>query len=374
MKVPPGPKGLPIIGNLEAFEEDRLGFILKCRRDYGDIVRYNSKSYIIYHPDDLEQVFSRTNKEFVIGFDVFQRGIDQDHTNAFMLYRQAITKGFRKSLINAFLPNIEMIVRNVASYWNQSPYINVLHEMEKITGSAIAMYSFGRDGKYIPKLATELLDALIKIIGNPILLPKWIPTITSFRINRAKTQLFNEIRRIVEDRLNTDRNEGDLISSLLNEGLLNDEAENDRVLQALSATILAAHRVPASAISWTIYLLSKNAEVERLVREEVSSIKSNFDLDVLAQCINLECVVKESLRLYPPTWLMDRQVNEDCEIGGYSISKGQEILFSPYAVHRDSRFYQEPEVFQPNRWVSQNFENKRPKYSYIPFGGGQESV
>src|SRR5258706_6017133 len=80
-------------------------------------------------------------------------------------------------------------------------------------------------------------------------------------------------------------------------------------------------------------------------------------------------VIKESMRIYPPAWLLTRQAQEDIQIGGYNIPKGTLIMMSPYVMHRDERYFAEPDRFLPDRWAN-DFEKSIPRYAYFPFGGG----
>jgi cytochrome P450 len=82
-----------------------------------------------------------------------------------------------------------------------------------------------------------------------------------------------------------------------------------------------------------------------------------------------EKVLRESMRLYPPVWLIGRTVNSEYAVSKYAIPAGSSLLMSQYVMHHDSRYYNQPEVFQPDRWT-QEFKNSLPRFAYFPFGGG----
>jgi cytochrome P450 len=82
-----------------------------------------------------------------------------------------------------------------------------------------------------------------------------------------------------------------------------------------------------------------------------------------------EQVVKESLRLYPPAWSLGREPLEDDEVGGWRIPAGAAVVMNPWTVHRDGRFYEEPEAFRPRRWAD-GLEQRLPRFAWFPFGGG----
>lgn len=85
--------------------------------------------------------------------------------------------------------------------------------------------------------------------------------------------------------------------------------------------------------------------------------------------IYTERVVKETLRLYPPAYALFREATEDAEIGGYRVPEGSKVSLPQIHVHRDGRFYDDPETFRPERWTDE-FEESLPEYAYFPFGGG----
>jgi cytochrome P450 len=118
-------------------------------------------------------------------------------------------------------------------------------------------------------------------------------------------------------------------------------------------------------------LLSTHPEVEKKVHEEVDSVLNGRlpTLDDLGKLSYTQNVFKEALRLYPPAWAVARQVKEDYEVGGYVIPAGADIFMSQYVVHRDPRFYREPDSFIPERWDNEETKDL-PRFAYFPFGGG----
>jgi cytochrome P450 len=133
---------------------------------------------------------------------------------------------------------------------------------------------------------------------------------------------------------------------------------------------LAGHETVANALTWTFYLLSQNKREEHKLHEEVDSV---LGLSPTAEDIPkleyTEKVFAESMRLYPPAWAVGRQAIHDCKIGEYTIPAGSTVLMSQYLIHRDPRFFPEPERFNPERWTRETRANL-PRFSYFPFGGG----
>jgi cytochrome P450 len=135
--------------------------------------------------------------------------------------------------------------------------------------------------------------------------------------------------------------------------------------------LLAGHETTALSLSWIWYLLSQHPEVEEKLHRELGQILNGRAPQVqdLARLPYSEKVVKEAMRLYPPAWGLGRTAVNDCEIGGYHVPAGANVVMSQWIMHRDPRFYSHPEDFDPERWSSESSQ-RLPKFAYFPFGGG----
>jgi len=147
---------------------------------------------------------------------------------------------------------------------------------------------------------------------------------------------------------------------------------SDRQLRdELITLFLAGHETTAIALSWTLFLLSKSSEAEgRLLREIDETIGERLPTAAdLPRLRYAEAVVKESLRLYPPAYVIGRESLEQCTLGGYDVAPHTTVYLSPWVLHRDPRHFPEPEAFRPERWLDGSAAGL-PRYAYIPFGGG----
>ena len=140
--------------------------------------------------------------------------------------------------------------------------------------------------------------------------------------------------------------------------------------------LIADHETTSNALTWTYYLLSQNPQIEKRVFEEIDSVLGGNGGDDgqpsvgdLPKLKYVEKVFREAMRIYPPVWSMGRIVEEDYSLGGYTIPKGSSLIFSQYVMHHNSKYYDEPESFDPDRWTEE-FKMHLPRFSYFPFGGG----
>jgi cytochrome P450 len=134
---------------------------------------------------------------------------------------------------------------------------------------------------------------------------------------------------------------------------------------------LAGHETTANALSWTLYLLSQSPEVEARLHEEVDRVLGRRlpELGDLARLTYAEQVVTESMRLFPPAWIIGRRAVQDYPLDPYVAPARSILIVSPYVIQRDARYFPEPERFAPERWTP-SFRASLPPFAYLPFGGG----
>jgi cytochrome P450 len=148
---------------------------------------------------------------------------------------------------------------------------------------------------------------------------------------------------------------------------MTDQQLRDEVMTLL----LAGHETTAVSLSWIWYLLAQHPEVEKKLWSELRGVLNGKSpgMQDLSKLPYTERVVKETMRLYPPAWAVVRNALKDCEIGGYRVPAGATVVVSQWVMHRDPRYYEQPERFNPDRWLDEQAK-AAPKFAYFPFGGG----
>ena len=204
------------------------------------------------------------------------------------------------------------------------------------------------------------------------------------RVRKARERLDKVIHRVIAERRSGNPRKGlppqaddemgpDLVSMLLaardpenpNAPGMSDEQIRDEAM----TIFLAGHETTANAMAWTWYLLGNSKRVEAKLHEELALVL-NGRTPAVEDVPKLEytrAVVAESMRLYPPAWTMGRRAIEGHTIGGHTIDPGSLVILSQWIVHHDPRWWDVPNDFRPERWLS---PAPRPKYAYFPFGGG----
>ena len=227
---------------------------------------------------------------------------------------------------------------------------------------------------------TKIYDALTTVlreaerrVWSAFEFPKWMPTPGNLRLRNALNVLEEFVFQIIEERRNDQQQHSDLLSILLDAyGQRLAEGESKTLLrdQVLSI-ILAGHETTANSLSWTWYLLSRHPEVRDKLTQEVEQVLQGRvpTFQDLPQFVYMKQILDESLRLYPPVWSLSRVALEDDKIDDLEIPAGMNLMLCPYAVHRYSKYWPNPEGFDPERFAP-GMERTRPQHAYIPFGGG----
>ena len=166
---------------------------------------------------------------------------------------------------------------------------------------------------------------------------------------------------------------GDLLSMLLLTQNEDDGAgmSDRQVRDELVTLYFAGHETTAKLLTWTIYLLCRHPQTETKLREELATVLGGRapTLTDLPRLTFLNQTIKESLRLYPPAWIFDRQTIAPVTLGPYTLKQGASLYISPYVSHRDPRYFEDPEAFRPERFNS-GWDDDLPRFAYFPFGGG----
>jgi cytochrome P450 len=384
--VPVAP-GLPLLGNLLQFRRDPLRFLCSMRERHGDVVEVAigpMKTTLLSHPDLVEDVlvtrsklwqkdrFLQTTLRPVLG-----DGLLSSEGDFWRKQRRLAQPAFHRDRIAAYADIMVDEASRLARSWRDGEVRDVHKDMMRLTLAIVAQTLFGADvGDYAEDVG-KALEAVLAVVADPVelFLPllKRLPTPQRRRFDRAVTRLDGIIYRVIEERRRAGAAETvDLLSMLLHAQDEDGSRMSDRQLRDECLTLfLAGHETTAINLSWTWLLLSRHPEAKnRLVRElrDVLGDRAATFADV-PELRYTGHVVAESLRLYPPAWSLAREAREDVDVGGYRIRRGHQVWFCPWAIQRDARWFDAPDLFRPERWED-DFAKRLPRYAYFPFGGG----
>jgi cytochrome P450 len=391
-RLPPGPRSRYPGEIFLAFRRDRLGFLQRLARDCGDVahIRIGPQHVVLLsHPDHIRDVLVTNKRTFVKGRGVRRMklllgdGLLTAEGDKHLRQRRLAQPAFHRQRIAGYARTMVDYARRTAARWRAGDAVDAHDEMMRLTLAIAGKTLFDAD---VEAEASEIGDAVTTIIElfNVALLPfaelmDHLPLPWVRRFRRARERLDRTIYRIIAERRRSGADRGDLLSMLMlaadvdgDGGGMDDAQLRDEVMTLL----LAGHETTANALSWTWDLLARHPEVERRLHEEVDAVLAAPDGGVRAATVDdvsrlpyARMVLAESMRLYPPAWTLGYQTLGEYEVAGYTLPARALVLMSQWVVHRDARFYDDPERFDPERWRPERAA-ERPRFAYFPFGGG----
>jgi cytochrome P450 len=382
-----GPRGHAVLGSLADFNRDQLGFYVRCAREYGDVVPVRlgpSRGLLIYHPDAIDEVLITRNRDFIKspGIRLLRRllgdGLFVSEGDLWLRQRRLMQPAFHRQRVAAYGEIMADYAVHRASGWHDGAVLDIHEEMTSLTRDIVAKTLFDADVSEEARIigdATQIAtEYFSKRLGSLLqLVPPWLPTPANVRLQRAIRQLDAVVFRMIADRRHNIGERGDLLSILLQAQDADDDSRmSDRqVRDEVMTLFLAGHETTAVALSWTWYLLARYPEVDARLAEELRVVLAGRSPMVthLPALRYTEMVVMESMRLYPPAYGIARQVAKPTEVAGHPMGAGAFVIIPTWVVHRDARWFDEPEEFRPERW-DRDGARSLPRFAYLPFGGG----
>ena len=378
--TPPGPMGWPVVGNSLQFFRDPLGYPDQWHREYGDLVGLRiagRDGLLVGHPDYVQQVLAdhferyRKGELYLDELSFLRGGLLTSEGETWRRQRQHLGPMFQPDAVEPFREAmIETAERSVAEIPTDSP-IPIEQSMQGLTLEVIAKTMLGVD---LRDRTTSLQEALEAVMAQarassrlPISAPEWLPTPGNRRYRSALDRFDELIDDIIEEHRTADDPPADVVTGLLKRQRLGGGSISDREIRDQILTfLLAGHDTTALALSYTCELLARHPEVQEQLRAQVASGEAGPRSEPTEL---LEGTIKEGLRLYPPSYLFLREAIEADAFGDVAVEPGTTIVLHPWLIHRDDRFYDEPEAFRPDRWT-ESFEANLHPFAYFPFSGG----
>jgi cytochrome P450 len=382
-----GPPGTLGLRNLRRFMDEPLPFLEELAAQYGDVVPLRvagQRWLLLHHPADIEACL--VAHAGVLGRDDYSRILQRALGSGLLTSEGELWKRQRKLAGAAFTPKrikgyadaMAAVTAQGLGRWKPGRTVNLHEEMSHLTMEVVADVLFGagvteEDVQTVGRTMEVFNDYFGRSL-EAFLLPPWAPTPRNRAMAAANAQIDRLIYRLIDER-RKEAQRGSARSDLL--GALvaaTDEAGgmDDRQLRDEAVTLfLAGHETTALALTHALYLLGRHPEAEaRALGELDAALGGRLPTDAdLPRLGYLERVVKESMRLLPPAWLVGREAKEDVEVNGLSIAAGTQLLFAPWTVQRDARWFPDPEAFDPDRFLPERSKD-RPRFAYFPFGGG----
>jgi cytochrome P450 len=382
----PGPKGGYFSRSTTEFRRDQLGFYASCARDYGDVVATRMGPYrvlLIYHPDAIEELLVARNRDFIKSPGVrllrplVGDGLLLSENETWLRQRRLIQPAFHRQRVAGYGDVMAQLAERHVDGWKPGDTLDAHAEMMALTQAIVAKTLFDADVSGDAHDAIQAAQVLAEDFGARLksfrLIPYWLPTPRNIRSRRAVRRLDALVHRIIAERQRSPEDRGDLLSMLAQAQDADDGTRMtaQQLRDEVMTIFMAGHETTAVALSWTWYLLAQHPEVDRRLGAELREVLADRRATVayIARLKYVERVVTEVMRLYPPAYGLGRQAVRATELAGQAIGASDIVIVPTWVVHRDPRWFEEPEAFRPERWDG-DLAQRLPRYAYFPFGGG----
>ena len=385
----PSPKEIPFIGSVHRRFSGPLDFFGELNEKFGDAARFtlfNERFLLFSDPALVNEVLVTKQNSFrkgkaLEGARVFLGNSllvseGEEHTRQ----RRLIQPAFHRGRIAGYARTMAEKARAWTEAQRAGAEIDLAVEMNRLTLAVVAATLFGSEVDAEAGVIAVSLTVVIENF-NRMLLPFWkytryVPTARNLELRRAQQALDATIYRLIAQRRKEGGDHGDLLSMLL----AAEDAENPQkrltdteVRDQAMTLFLAGHETTANALAWTWHLLTRHEPVRAKMQAEIDAVLASDTLPGLEDVARLPyttAVFSESMRLFPPVWVVGRRALEDVTIGEYEVPSRTIVITSQYIIHRDERYWPNALEFRPERWLDEEAKEKRPKFAYFPFGGG----
>ncbi len=383
---------------LEEYSRDHLGFMQHCIQEYKGIVplKFDDQLFcVLTNPDYITEVL-KDRLLFVKGKDmqvisgVLGNGLITSEGDFWLRQRRLAQPVFHQQQINSYAAVMVDYTEQMLKTWQGGEVKDIQAAMMRLSLNIVMKTLFNQD--VMDTAAVNIDNALVETMNwfEYQAAKEVISVLSEIGELKQNTQeiseeemerryqkaiaLFDEtVYAIIKERRASGKTGKDLLGMLMQVEDADDGSRmTDKQLRDEAVTlILAGHETTANTLSWTFMQLAQNPDVREKLSAELKTVLNGRTptLADLPQLTYTNWVIKESMRLYPPVTEISREATQDCEIGGYFMPKGTNIIFSQWAMHRDARYFSKPDLFKPERWAN-DMEKQLPRGVYFPFGDG----
>lgn len=392
-------KGYPVIGCLPEFVKSPINFFSRMANENEELIEFNfaGMNVVLITDGDLaHQIlvkeirnFRKSDRDALIMGRVLGRGLvtnsDYSHHKT---QRKLIQPGFHFRRIQSYATTMGDYTSLFIQNW-QTGQRDISNDMFKLTMYIVCktlfnmdMHTMSQESDKIGHTMKTVQDSIDHQFNQMIDFPNWVPTPSNLKLNKARKVLNTTMSKMIDARraessafMNPDIEPKhlDMLSMLLDARYEDGSSMDDQlVMDELITLFVAGHETTSNALSWAIHLLSFHPEIQDKLQDELDSVLQDRDarFEDLDKLTYTEMVIKESMRLLPPAWILNaRQANQDIQLGPYLFPKDKVVFISPYANHRNPKYFDNPEQFDPGRFSTER-EKAIPKHAYMPFGTG----
>lgn len=375
----------PLIGHALRLRQGPLAFFQQLRGE-GDLVRVDLgplRFYAVNSPELINQMLLKSARSFQKGaiFDkarpILGNGLIASSGDYHLRQRRLMQPAFHRDRIAYYADVMGEFASAKADSWTPGQQVEMLDELRgvslEIVAKTLVSATTGTDiAAEICTTVPVLLDGISWRTLSPFAFLERIPTARNRRFNDAVARTRSILLYAIERYRDSDADHGDLLSMLLTarDQSTGEGMTDDQVYDEFITLMLTGLETVANAMAWFLYELGRNPDVAQRVYAEIDEVLDGHParIEDLPKLEYTQRVIKETARLYSLPMLMRRTITT-VSLGRYQLPPNTEVLFCPYALHRDPVLYPDPLRFDPDRWLP-GLSQARPKHHFIPFGAG----
>ena len=380
----PSIKGHPVLGHLQAFRKDRAAMQLRVAREQPEIAKLRVgfiPTVMIGSPSMAHELLAVKHASFLKapGLSVFLRpllgnGLLTSEREMHTRQRRLIAPAFAHKRIASYASTMAERSARFASSLADGRVLDIAESIMGLTleivGKTLFDAEVGSNADEVGNAVTVAMHCAMTQVSSLVPIPPFVPTPMNLKNRRAVAQLDAILYRIIRERRSQGGDRGDLLSMLLETQDEDGASMSDQQIRDEAMTLfLAGHETTANALSWAMYLLARNPAARARLEAEVDALGRVPSYDDLKQLPWTLAVLKETLRLYPPAYILARRSIEDVTIGRYRIKKHNIVLVNVLGIHRRPDLFPAPGEFKPERFLG-DAEKQLPRCAYMPFGAG----
>lgn len=385
----PESRGSPVLGHLLQMRRDPLGLLSALTPQYDGLVLLHvgpRKLYLVSDPELAHELLHKNQQALTkntIGMRqialIVGQGLLTSDGDFWKRQRRIAQPAFHRQRLAGFASTMVEVGEGVRHALTESlrasQPIDINRQMMACTLSIVSRTLLGADLSRDASAVADALDCLLhearRRTVSPWRPPLFIPTPGNIRFNRALRRIDSMLERLIAERVDG-RARGDDLLQMLVDAVDEETGERMNASQLRDEVVtmfIAGHETTASALAWTFFLLANHQPALARLHEELDAVLGGRapTLEDLPRLPWLSQVLDESMRLYPPAWVFARQTSAPVEIGGYAIDADRTVLVSPWAIHRNPRYWPEPLAFEPERFAPERVATHH-KLQYLPFG------
>lgn len=348
---PPSPPCLPLIGHIPAFRRDVLGLLTRSVQTYGDLIHFKlgpHPIYLVNHPDDITHIlkknaanYDKDTRSTRFLRDIADESLLTSNGEQWKKRRHHLQPAFHRQAISGFESIIQEEAQILVASWKNKSQVNASNDLSTTTFSIVARSLFGAD---IPRdTLSSLAGPISQVLTEAFTRLGTLTGRKSRKFVRAMSQLDTTVESIISART-TSPDSPDLLE-LIRSG----DADPHYVHNESISFLLAGHETTANALSWLLAYLAHHPEEQARCAQDPDALDRAF---------------QETLRLAPPIWIIERHALGPDEVSGFTIPKDASVAICTYTVHRHPDFWDNPEAFQPDRFLDP------VPAAFLPFGLG----